>query len=225
MLENLSSNKIPKSNVVLFPNWIDSKTVFPLSKPSPYRKELHLSDDMIVALYSGNMGAKQGLEVIIETARLLQEDSNLIFILCGDGVARKELEVLADGLSNLRFIPLQPSHRLNDLLNLADIHLLPQRKDAADLVMPSKLMGMMASGRPVIATAEEATQIAQILEKVGLLVPPENPEALAKAVTFLSNNRPLQEKFGSLGRSFVIEHWEKERILIEFHNRLQQLAG
>ena len=104
------------------------------------------------------MGYKQGLECIVDVAKQLQANSNIIFIICGDGAAREMLEKSADGLQNIQFLGLQPLEKLNQLLNTADIHILPQRADAADLVMPSKLLGMMASGRAVIATANPDTE-------------------------------------------------------------------
>ncbi len=98
--------------------------------------------------------------------------------MCGQGAAYSRLRDLADGLKNIHWLALQPLDRLNDLLNMADVHLLPQRADAADLVMPSKLTGMLASGRPVLATALEGTQIAEVLESAGVIVPPENLDLL-----------------------------------------------
>src|SRR3546814_1609320 len=100
----------------------------------------------------------QGLETILEAARRIGPDSAIRFVLAGEGAARARLEGASQGLPHVAFLGLQPVERLNELLNLADLHLLPQRADAADLVMPSKLGGMLASGRPVIAGAHPGTQ-------------------------------------------------------------------
>ena len=98
------------------------------------------------------------------------------FVFCVDGPSREQFAQVAKGSGNVVVLPLQPMSRLNELLNIADIHLLPQLACAADLVMPSKLTGMMASGKPVLATAEPGTQIAELLSQRGVVVPPGNPE-------------------------------------------------
>src|SRR3990170_1399948 len=104
-----------------------------------------------------------------EAARLLSDQTGLHFVFCGNGAGKTELLRLTQGLPNVRFLDLQLMNRLNDLLGLADIHLLPQRADAADLVMPSKLTGMLASGRPVVATASPGTQVAEVVEGCGIV--------------------------------------------------------
>ncbi|EKD88194.1 MAG: hypothetical protein ACD_35C00012G0001, partial [uncultured bacterium] len=120
-----------------------------------YRKKLGISDNQCVVLYSGNMGYKQGLNQIIEMAKLLENNTQIVFLLCGNGAARPGLELLAQDLRNIKFLDLQPIENLNELLNSADIHFLPQQANAADLVMPSKLTGMMASDKPIIVTANQ----------------------------------------------------------------------
>ncbi len=147
MLQRLSSKGVPATRTILFPNWVDTAEIYPLAGPNCLRAELGISPDTLIALYSGNMGLKQGLHVLIEVSRKLVARRDLYFILCGDGPYREELMATAgQQCANLSFLPLQPADRLNDLLNLADIHLLPQLGGAANLVMPSKLTGMLASG-------------------------------------------------------------------------------
>ena len=140
-------------NAILFPNWGDVETVRPAQPGAAnhFRKVLSL-DGKIVLLYSGNMGAKQGLEVLAPLAESFEHDWRVHFVFCGDGAFRPQLEKLVARRKNVTMLPLQSTDRLNDLLNAADIHLLPQSKGAADLVMPSKLNGILSSGRPVIAT-------------------------------------------------------------------------
>src|SRR5258708_12861059 len=103
--------------------------------------------------------------VIPEAAKLLRSSRDILFVGCGDGVIKPELETAAAGLPNVRFMPLQPSRRGSDLLGIADIHLLPQSPDAADLVLPSKFSAMLPHGRPPIPTCRPGTEINQILSK------------------------------------------------------------
>ncbi|TAK71660.1 MAG: hypothetical protein EPO19_04280 [Betaproteobacteria bacterium] len=120
----------------------------------------------------------------------------------------------------MRFLDLQLVDRLNDLLGLADIHLLPRRAGAADLVMPSKLTGMLASGRAILATANPETQLAYVLEGCGLVVPPESPELVAEGLRRLADDAPLRERLGTAGRVYAEEHLGQEQVLARFLERL-----
>src|SRR5574342_906497 len=104
-----------------------------------------IPEDKVVVLYAGNMGVKQGLEIVVEAAWGMRKNAGVHFVLCGEGSARPYLERAAREMRNVQFLPLQPQEKLNRLLNAADVHLLPQRVDVADQVMPSKLLGMLAS--------------------------------------------------------------------------------
>jgi colanic acid biosynthesis glycosyl transferase WcaI len=126
---------------------------------------------------------------------------------------KEQLESAAAGLTNIRFMPLQPAGRVSDLLGMADIHLLPQSPDAADLVLPSKLSGMLASGRPVIATCRPGTEISQIVSKCGLVVAPENGKELALAITELADNPDSRVLLGGRARSFAEKHFERDAVL------------
>lgn len=251
MIRRLSDKGIAEG--VLFPNWVDTDQIFPLSGPSPFRRKLGIADSDVVALYSGNMGRKQGLELLGEAARLLEAGSfssplhtdgggqgeeagkmapsrekevrSLLFVFCGNGPGRGELEATCVGLSNVRFLDLQPVERLNDLLNLADIHLLPQRADVADLVMPSKLTGMLASGRPVVATANRGTQLARVVEGRGIVVDPGDAAALSCAVGTLASDIHLRQRLGEAARSYALAHLGKEALLTAFENSLFELVG
>ena len=213
-----------KDGMILFPNWVDTQHIFPLmDKVNPLRTTLGLSTEQLVILYAGTMGRKQGLEQLIIAARKLQDQPNLQFVLCGEGAIRAELEVAAQGLSNVRFLPVQPFEKLNQLLNMADIHVLLQKADVADLVMPSKLSGMFASGKAVIATAHPSTELGRIVNKVGILVPPEEPSALADAIQQLSRSLEKREILGSRARTYAIQNWDAKVVFHQFGQHLQEL--
>ena len=186
MLDRLRQKCVTEERVCFFPNWVDISHVYPLDEPSDYRRELGIRPDATVVLFSGTLGGKQGLMVIPDAARSLAHRKDVIFVVCGDGVMKPQLEAATMGLSNIHFLPLQPFERLGQLLGLADIHLLPQSPEAADLVLPSKLSGMLASGRPVIATCHEGTEIATVVSQCGLVVPPGDGARLASAVERLA---------------------------------------
>ena len=165
MMQRLPEKGIPVEKTVLFPNWVDTGAIAPLAGPSRLRHQLGLGPERVVLMYAGNMGMKQGLELLPLLAQEFAPDPRIHFVFCGDGAYHAQLAGMLRGAANVTMLPLQPYDRLNDLLNAADIHLLPQRPDAADLVMPSKLTGMLASGRPVIATAAAGTQVAMALDR------------------------------------------------------------
>jgi colanic acid biosynthesis glycosyl transferase WcaI len=146
-----------------------------------------------------------------------------VWVFCGDGVGRGDLERACVGLPNVRFLELQPVERLGELLGMADIHLLPQRADAADLVMPSKLTGMLASGRPVIATALPGTQVAEVVEQCGLVVPPGDAEALVDAVLSLADDAPGRATLGARARAYAEANLERDAILSRFESELRSL--
>jgi colanic acid biosynthesis glycosyl transferase WcaI len=151
--------------------------------------------------------------VIPEAAKLLRSRRDIVFVVCGDGVIKPELESAATGLTNVRFMPLQPSGRVSDLLAVADIHLLPQSPDAADLVLPSKLSGMLASARPVIATCRAGTEISEIVSQCGLVVAPENSTELAQAITALADDPETRVLLGRRGRTFAEKNFERDAVL------------
>ncbi len=225
MLGRLRDKGVPASRLVLFPNWIDTETIYPLADSSQLRAELGIPNDKIVALYSGNMGAKQGFEVLIDAVRRLADHPKLHFVLCGQGPTRAILLENFRSTPNVHLLPLQPLHRLNDLLNLADLHLLPQHPDAADLVMPAKLLGMFASGRPVVATARSGTQLAKAVDGRGIVVPPDDAAAIVSAVEQLAGNPALLRDLGVNARCFAVMHMHSVSILPRFQRSLLALVG
>jgi len=233
MVERAHSKGVPADRTVLFPNWVDVDTIYPLTpdvnRGNPIRRELaaHVPEieNKVLLLYSGNMGAKQGLEMLAPLAEYFAADPRVHFLFCGDGAFRPQLEALVAHRLNVTLLPLQPLDRLNDLLNAADIHLLPQRADAADLVMPSRLTGMLASGRPVIATAHAGTQVAQVVEGRGLAVPAEDDAALHAAVLRLVEDVELRLGLGRAARQYAVEHLGKQQVLEQFERDLKSLVA
>lgn len=232
MVDRAITKGIPADRVVLFPNWVDVKEIYPTdatrSGLNIFRRELGQAiediDNKIILLYSGNMGAKQGLELLAPLAEAFANDPRVHFIFCGDGAFRSKLEALVANRLNVTLLPLQPLSRLNDLLNAADIHLLPQRASAADLVMPSRLSAMMASGRPVIATAHPGTQVAQVVEGRGLAVPAEDADALRAAVLHLVEDKELRQCLGRAARDYAVKHLGKQQVLEQFEADLKTVV-
>jgi colanic acid biosynthesis glycosyl transferase WcaI len=226
MLARLLQKGVSPTRAILFPNWVNTNEIFPLlSFQNSLRETFGIPATDIVILYSGNMGEKQGLESLILVAKKLQIHHYLHFILCGDGVARAELEMTAKDLSNVQFLTLQPPQKLNLLLNSADIHILPQKADAADLVMPSKLLGMLASGKAVIATANPGTELENVVNQVGVVVAPGDQYALCQAILNLASSPQLRLQLGEKGRDYVCKNWSEQIVLSRFESQLQELIN
>ena len=223
MLDKLNKKGVDSIKQLFFPNWVDTAFIYPLENPSIYRAELNISLSKAVALYSGNMGEKQGLEIVIQAAKEL-ESENIQFIMCGSGSALERLQVAAKGLKNILWLPLQPLERLNDFLNVADIHLLPQQAGAADLVMPSKLTGMLASGRPIIATADIDTQVEKVVQGCGVVVAPGDNTAFSQSIKTLSEDVELRENLGIKARMYADNNLQYEVIMKKFEKELLELV-
>ena len=150
---------------------------------------------------------------ILRKAKVLAARRDILFVICGDGALKGELESRTRDLPNVRLLPLQPFERLGELLTTANIHLLPQSSDAADLVLPSKLTGMLASGRPVVATCARDTELASVVSQCGMITAPGNPEHLASVVVRLADNRQLMAELGARARAWAEEHFERDLVL------------
>lgn len=204
-------------------NWADDR-VAPRATPSSYAARWNIHESY-VALYSGNIANKQGIDVILEAAELLADRRDLRFVICGEGANRAKLEARAAALGNVTIQNLQPTESLGDLLSLATVHLLPQRGDAADLVLPSKLTNMLASGRPVIATADPGTGLAREVSGAGLLTPPESANELANAIRSLIDDAPLRNNLSLAARERATIMWDRKTILTALVVRWRQLLG
>lgn len=213
MTERLLVKGVDQKRILYFPNWVDVAHIKPSSASTAYRSRLGIASDAVVVLFSGTLGGKQGLLVIPEAARSLASRQNLVFVICGDGVMKPRLESACAGLPNVRLLPLQPFERLGELLSMADIHLLPQSAGAADLVLPSKLSGMLASGRPVIATCLPGTELHEVVSQCGLSVPPEDGAALGAAVCRLAQDIDLRLELGRRARAYAEGYFERDAIL------------
>ncbi len=212
MLDLALYKGVDPARAVLLPNWIDVEAIAP-GRDGDLRAELGIPADAVVALYSGNMGGKQGLQTLAEVARLLEREQALWFVFCGQGPERAPLQARCQGLARVRFLDLQPAERLGALLNTADIHLLPQRAGAADLVMPSKLTGMLASGRPVVCGAARGTELAGVVARCGLATPPEDAAAMAEAVRKLASHPQIRETLGAAARRYALDHLHIDTVL------------
>ena len=235
MLDLAQMKGVNVDKLFFFPNWVDV-SIFSnkataddpalLIQSNYYRSLLNLPNGAIVALYSGNMGEKQGLEILHDVAEMIFSNSNeylIHIVICGDGVARKKLQKHCQTFNFIHFLDLQPLEYFPALMQMADIHLLPQRADIMDLVMPSKLTAMLASGKPILASASLGSELADTVEGCGFIVPPEDSPRFYEALISLAKDVALRGRLGWHGRQYAESKLESDRVLSTFKRRMELL--
>jgi len=203
------------------PNWVDIESIrSEHASSAAMRRDLGFADEVCFTLYAGSLNLKQNLEVVIDAARQLEAESQLRFVICGDGPELVRLQQRARGLRNLSWLAPRSDPEFAALMAAADIHLLPQRSSVAEHVLPSKLGGMLASGRPVVATAHPGTALDRIVEGRGLVTPPADVAAFAEAIRSLARQPELRTALGRAGRRYVEETLAMDPILVNFETML-----
>lgn len=224
MHANLLAKGVHPERSLLLPNWIGAGQF--AAQPQAYqqgRRRWGLSENDFVVLYAGNMGRKQGLSLLLQVAEQLAEVGEIAVWLCGDGAERAELERRAQPLANVRFLPLQPESRFREMMSLVDVHVLPQEAGAADLVMPSKLLGIFASGRPVVVAADGDTELQRAVDQRGLVVPPANAKAMVEALRCLYEDRVLGARLARSAQHHARKHWLRDSVLETLQQRMRAL--
>lgn len=195
--------------IFFFPNWVAVRYFFPISERQQLKTDFgfHAADKVI--LYAGAIGEKQGLESILDVAMTMQQDTRLKFLICGSGPYKTTLEKKAQAMSlqNVIFYPTQPSSHFNRFLNMADIHLVIQKANAADLVMPSKLTTILAVEGLALITANEGTSLYELVRthEMGIVVQAENQQALYEGLLQAINEDSghITSRAGDYARNFL----------------------
>lgn len=229
MRQRLLAKGIPESATWLLPNWADPASFdVPEASGTSIRRRLGVGTQDVLVLYAGNMGAKQGLQLVLDAADRLRDETTIHFAMVGDGVTRRELERRAAemGLPRIRFSGPVDRDDFGGLLAAADVHLVVQRREASDLVMPSKTTNILAAGRPMVATADPDTELHRVVSEVGtgLVVPPGDADALANAIRSLAGNPGRRRSMGVAARSYAKSALEMNTIMESFEERLGRLV-
>lgn len=187
--------------VIVTPNWSPPLAATPAPSPdNPYRKELGVGDDVLVA-YSGNLGRAHRFESLLAAGQHLRERRGLRFVIIGDGPQKAAVEAAARErrLTNWAFLPLQRRERLADSLGAADVHVISLEPKLEGLIVPSKIYGVLAAGRPCIFIGAPDGEVAEILRRhdCGITVDPEDPAALVVAIERLAGDAALRRRMGA----------------------------
>jgi colanic acid biosynthesis glycosyl transferase WcaI len=232
MVERLAEKGLAREKLVLFPNWANIEEMkFDRKKAAKFRSNIGFKENDFIILYSGNMGKKQGLEIVLEAAERLKDYKEIRFVLCGEGAVKPELQAkaLKMGLSNTVFLPLQSEDNFPGLLFAADLHLIIQKASAADIVFPSKLANILSAGGVALVTTEPDTALGQLKAKfpdIFFTIPPEDVDALVKAIVdiyFQMRKEKCIKLPYAAAREFAEKFLSKEMILSSFGEHLMTL--
>ena len=226
MLKSFQAKGVPESRLVYFPNTISLDNAGLSAERGEFRQRHGFTSEEFLAIYAGNLGVKQGLDVLLETAPLLR-DPRLRILICGDGVQRDSLaqRVRQLQLSNVSMLPLQVGRDYRALLVDADVCLITQQAGAGNAFFPSKLLGILAESKPVVTVAAPECELALSLTegKFGANVPPGRAQELADLLNALAQNPQLLAEYGAAGRHYV-EQFDKIRVLPGFAQELESLG-
>ncbi|MFC2166787.1 glycosyltransferase [Acidobacteriota bacterium] len=217
-------NFIPSHKIGIVENWADPKKIFPIRREdNPFLKK-HALENKFIVMYSGNIGLSQDLENIVHTADSLKEIKDILFVLIGEGASKEKLihKTLSLGLPNVKFLPYQEKDMLKFSLNAAHVHLITLKKGMKGYIVPSKVYGIMASGRPFIAAVDKECEIDEIVQEFhcGLTVPPSNVKELQSALLWAYNNKEKIEKMGENGRKALEYNYSRKICTQKFKDLL-----
>ena len=198
----------PKQVTVMH-NWVDTDFIYPGERSNGFSQEYGLDDKFVIS-FAGVIGYSQDIDVILEAASLLQDESDIHFLIVGDGVEKSRLEQKTQdmGLSHVQFLPMQPRHRYPAVLHASDVSLATLHTEVTTPVVPSKILSIMAAGRPVIACMNLKGDAPRLIEEAqcGYALPPEDPQALAGAIQTFYQDTTLCQQLGHNGRLYAEQH-------------------
>jgi len=225
MARRIIDKGVPRDKVVVVPDWVDCGRIRPLDS-NPFRRSF---GNKFVVMYSGNIGLSQQLEGVLEAANGLRDDERILFAIIGEGARKNWLQERAHamGLTNVIFLPYQPLEKLGESLSAADLHLIPLAAGAAGCLVPSKIYGILAAGRPFIAMMEENAEVAQIARdaKVGFVVRPGNVEALIDAIREAVDSPEHLKQMGARARRLAEVRFDRIKVTSMFGSMLSGVTA
>jgi colanic acid biosynthesis glycosyl transferase WcaI len=225
MRQRVMRKGVPEARLTVLTDWVDCAQIQPVDD-SPFRREL---GESFVVMYSGNLGLSQQLETVIEAAHRLRDDQRIVFVLIGEGARKQWLMNRAAELRlpNVRFMPYRPKEQLAESLGAADIHLVPLFPGAAGCIVPSKIYGILAAGRPFVAIMESDAAIARLAceHSIGFVAPPGDSEKLASVVRQAADQRERLREMGRRARKLAETHFDRKVLTRRFGEVLSEVGN
>jgi len=224
MARNLKSKGVATSKLFVIPNGVDIRELTAEGNGSGNFRRTHSLEDKFLVLHSGNIGVKQNPMIIVECARKLAEHPDIFFALVGAGAMKDAVQEKIDqyGLRNIRVYPLCDRSELGALLSSADVLLASQRKEVVDIVVPSKVITYFASKRPVLASAHPESEVACMLSEnnAGLVVEPDNVDAMSEGILFLKGDEERAKEMGKRAYELLSSKFAQEVISEKYYRPL-----
>lgn len=212
----------------MIPNFVNTSFIKPLPRINEFGEQHRLNDKFVVA-HSGNVGHVYDLETLLEVARLMSTHEDILFLIVGEGVAKAQLQAKARdmGLTNVSFLPFQPLESLPSLRASCDVQVSLYKHGSADYSMPSKVYEIMASGRPLLASADPGTDLRKLVQSTGcgLCVAPEDPQELAQALMTLYREPDRRREMGERGRRAAEQSYSSESVVAAYNRLLQEVSN
>ena len=205
MRQRLIENKgAPEDRTVIIADWADTSAITPAPKRNAFSKEHGLADSFVV-MHSGNIGLSQSLETLVEAAALLQDVPDIRVVFVGEGVKKADLQAQAEalGLANVVFLPFTPRERLRESFASADVFIVSLQRGLAGYIVPSKLYGILAAGRPYVAAVEGDCEVASLTKRLecGRLAEPGDARSMADAILELYRDPEGTRRAGERART------------------------
>ena len=220
-------NHIPLTQIKVVPNWADPEQIYPLRlQENEFYKENF--DPQFVVMYSGNIGLSQDLENVIHTAELLKENQEILFVLIGEGASKKGLidSCCSLGLKNVKFLTYQDKNNLKFTLSAAHIHIVSMKKGMGGIIVPSKVYGIMAAGKPYIAALDKESEVQKITKEFGcgISINPSEAQELKNAVIWAYHHQPEIEKMGERGRRALEKYYSRDICTQKFKQIIHKIC-
>ncbi len=228
MRARLEQKGAAAERISVIANWADTGALRPAPRDNAWSRK-HGFDGRFVVMHSGNVGHAQDLDALVRAATLLRELDDLTVAIIGGGARHAELVALAKalGAERVTFLPYQPRELLAQSLSAADVHVVGLARGLAGYVVPSRLYGILAVGRPVIVAADGETETARLVERVGcgVTVPPGRPDLLAAAIRRAHDGELDRAELGDRGRAYVATEGDRRTAVGRYRELLLDLAG
>jgi colanic acid biosynthesis glycosyl transferase WcaI len=228
MKERLMKDKgIPEDHIHIIPDWVDTTLIKTIPKnENPLVEKFGLKDKFVI-MYSGNIGLSQDFNVVLNSFKEIDASNNCCLVFAGEGAGKKNLKdqaALAD-LKNILFLPYQPLEMLSFSLGMADLHLIPLKKGMSGTIVPSKVYGIMAAGRPYLAVTDKESEPARMAEEFncGLWVLPDDRDAVLDKIAWALQNPEELKRMGLIGRRLAENRFDKNLIITEWFDFLENL--
>jgi colanic acid biosynthesis glycosyl transferase WcaI len=228
MEQRLVDKGTDRRRIRVIPNWADTDAIKPRPHDNPWAREHEVSDRFVV-MHSGNVGHAQNLDTLVAASALLGGLDRLAVLIVGFGARHEHTEALAARLdvARVRFLPYQPRERLSDSLSAADVHYVGLSAGLAGFVVPSRVYGILAVGRPILAAVESDSETADLVRSVecGVVVPPDRPDLVAQAIRDLASGVHDLEAMGLRGRAYVESEASREVSISRYRELLDELLA